>query len=213
MTDVERPGAGEWVPDDHAIAALKAAAPSCRGCELWEPATQVVFSAGSSDAALVLVGEQPGDQEDRRGVPFVGPAGQLLARAVDEAGIPRTAVYVTNAVKHFRFEERGKRRIHQTPTTAHVTACHPWLAAELDEVRPRVVVALGATAARSVLGRTVRIGAERGRVIDGAPPALVTTHPSALLRMEDAADRDAAMLQLIADLRTAADAAGVERSG
>lgn len=214
MTDAEhgspdRPGAQQWVPADHGIAALKAAAPSCRGCELWAPATQVVFSAGPAPASLMLVGEQPGDQEDRQGTPFVGPAGRLLAHAVERAGIPRESLYLTNAVKHFRFIERGKRRIHEKPGTVHISACRPWLTAELDAVRPDVVVALGATAARSVLGRAVRIGAERGRVLAGDPPTLVTTHPSALLRIDDAAARDAALAQLVDDLRTAARAAGV----
>lgn len=207
MSD-ERPGAAPWVPDHADLTALRAAAPDCRGCELWEPATQVVFSAGAASARLMLVGEQPGDQEDRQGRPFVGPAGRLLARAVDEAGIARADVYVTNAVKHFRFERRGTRRIHEKPGVAHIDACRPWLQAELALVRPLLVVCLGATAARSVLGRDARIGAERGRVLDETdPPALITAHPSALLRTQDPAERDAGFAALVADLRTADAAA------
>lgn len=203
-----RPGAATWVPEAADVDALRAAAPDCRGCELWEPATQVVFSAGSPLGRLVLVGEQPGDQEDQRGIPFVGPAGRLLQEAVAAAGIDRGDVYVTNAVKHFRFEQRGKRRIHAKPGVAHVEACHPWLAAELALVRPRVVVCLGATAARSVLGRSVRIGEVRGRVLQEADgPVLVTTHPSALLRMQEEAERRTAFEALVADLGTAATAA------
>lgn len=215
--EVERPGAEQWVPDEAGLDELRAAAPDCRGCELWKDATQVVFSKGPEGARLMLVGEQPGDREDLEGEPFVGPAGRVLADAVDAAGIPRGQVYVTNAVKHFRFERRGKRRIHEKPAVAHVVACRPWLEAEFDVVDPDVVVALGATAARSVLGRTVRIGEVRGRVLPpdaaGAPPALpapvlVTTHPSALLRIDDAADRRAAFEALVDDLRTAYDALG-----
>ena len=215
--DVERPGAEHWVPADADVDELRRAAPECRGCELWRDATQVVFSRGRESARLMLVGEQPGDKEDLEGEPFVGPAGRLLAEAVDAAGIPREHVYVTNAVKHFRFEQRGKRRIHEKPAVAHIVACRPWLEAEFDAVDPDVVVALGATAARSVLGRTVRIGEVRGKVLppDAAggasalpAPVLVTTHPSALLRIEDAADRRAAFEALVDDLRTAADAAG-----
>jgi DNA polymerase len=214
--DPERPGAAQWVPPDAAVDELRQAAPDCRGCELWRDATQVVFSTGRSGASLMLVGEQPGDKEDLAGEPFVGPAGRLLADAVDAAGIPREDVYVTNAVKHFRFERRGKRRIHEKPAVAHIVACRPWLEAEFDAVSPSVVVALGATAARSVLGRTVRIGQVRGTVLPpdaagGAPalpaPVLVTTHPSALLRIEEAADRTAAFEAFVDDLRTAADAA------
>lgn len=177
--------ASQWVPRTRSLRTLARAAPDCRGCELWEPATQVVFSSGSKDARLVLVGEQPGDQEDRQGEPFVGPAGRVLDDALEEAGIAREEVYLTNAVKHFRFEQRGKRRIHEKPELRHLVACRPWLEAELDVVRPDVVVALGATAARSVLGRAVKIGAERGRLLDEVPgpPVLVTTHPSALLRL------------------------------
>lgn len=215
--EVERPGAEQWVPDEAGLDELRAAAPDCRGCELWKDATQVVFSKGREGARLMLVGEQPGDREDVEGEPFVGPAGRVLADAVDAAGIPRGQVYVTNAVKHFRFERRGKRRIHEKPAVAHIVACRPWLEAEFDVVDPDVVVALGATAARSVLGRTVRIGEVRGRVLPpdaaGAPPALpapvlVTTHPSALLRIDDAADRRAAFEALVDDLRTAYDALG-----
>lgn len=216
-SEVERPGAEQWVPDEAGLDELRAAAPDCRGCELWKDATQVVFSKGPEGARLMLVGEQPGDREDLEGEPFVGPAGRVLADAVDAAGIPRGQVYVTNAVKHFRFERRGKRRIHEKPAVAHIVACRPWLEAEFDVVDPDVVVALGATAARSVLGRTVRIGEVRGRVLPpdaaGAPPALpapvlVTTHPSALLRIDDAADRRAAFEALVDDLRTAYDALG-----
>jgi DNA polymerase len=215
--EVERPGAEQWVPDEAGLDELRAAAPDCRGCELWKDATQVVFSKGREGARLMLVGEQPGDREDLEGEPFVGPAGRVLADAVDAAGIPRGQVYVTNAVKHFRFERRGKRRIHEKPAVAHIVACRPWLEAEFDVMDPDVVVALGATAARSVLGRTVRIGEVRGRVLPpdaaGAPPALpapvlVTTHPSALLRIDDAADRRAAFEALVDDLRTAYDALG-----
>ncbi len=208
--DVERPGAQEWVPTSGGVEALRRAAPQCRGCELWEPATQVVFSAGSSNARLALVGEQPGDQEDRSGVPFVGPAGKLLQRALDEAGIDRGEVYVTNAVKHFRFtaEGPGKRRIHATPDRVHVEACKPWLVAELVTVDPELVVCLGATAAKALLGPSFRVTKERGALLEretsrGVKHFLATVHPSAVLR---APDRDAAYGGLVADLRVAADA-------
>lgn len=203
-----RPGAQEWVPAEGGVDALASAVHECRGCELWQPATQAVFSSGPADAAVALVGEQPGDREDREGEPFVGPAGRVLAEALDTAHLDPDQVYLTNAVKHFRFTERGKRRLHRTPDVAHVRACLPWLEAELTAVRPRVVVALGATAARAVLGRAVRIGAERGQVLDGeAYDVVVTTHPSALLRLRDRADRADQLAALAADLRTAADAA------
>lgn len=200
----ERPGAEEWVPSEGDLPALRSAAPGCRGCELWADATQVVFSAGEAGARLMLVGEQPGDREDREGEPFVGPAGRVLADALDAAGIARDEVYLTNAVKHFRFTERGKRRIHKKPGVAHVEACHPWLAAERAAVRPAVVVCLGATAARAVLGRDVRIGEVRGEVLDEAGGrVLVTTHPSALLRLRGKGGWDAAFAELTEDLRTA----------
>jgi uracil-DNA glycosylase family protein len=195
------------VPERGGIRALRGAAQDCRGCELYRDATQVVFSTGSASAGMVLVGEQPGDREDLAGEPFVGPAGRVLDEAIEDAGIPRDRIYLTNAVKHFRFEQRGKRRIHAKPAVAHIEACRPWLAAELGLVRPQVVVCLGATAARAVLGRTVAIGATRGRPlddrVDGAR-VFVTTHPSALLRIRDAAERESAAAQLASDLRLAA---------
>ncbi|WP_022893780.1 UdgX family uracil-DNA binding protein [Agromyces subbeticus] len=217
MAELEaRPGAEQWVPAAAGVDELRLAAPQCRGCELWRDATQVVFSRGRASASMMLVGEQPGDREDLEGEPFVGPAGRVLADAVDAAGIPREGIYLTNAVKHFRFERRGKRRIHEKPAVGHIVACHPWLEAEFEAVDPSIVVALGATAARAVLGRPVRIGQLRGKVLlpDAAgsasalpAPILVTTHPSALLRIEDADDRAAAFTALVDDLRTAASAA------
>jgi uracil-DNA glycosylase len=194
-----------WVPSSRDLGALESAAHECRGCELWEPATQVVFGSGGTTAAVVLVGEQPGDQEDRQGEPFVGPAGRLLDEALAEAGIDRSAAYLTNAVKHFRFTPRGKRRIHQKPDVRHVTACHPWLGAELEAVGPRVVVALGATAARAVLGRTATIGELRGQVLEEPDgPVVVTTHPSAVLRLRGREGYDDAFAGLVSDLRLAA---------
>ncbi|WP_309066799.1 UdgX family uracil-DNA binding protein [Microbacterium sp.] len=167
----------------------------------------MVFSRGSRRARLMLVGEQPGDKEDLAGEPFVGPAGRVLADAMDRAGIPRDDVYLTNAVKHFRFERRGKRRIHEKPGVAHIEACHPWLDAELALVRPRVIVALGATAARAVLGRTVKIGEVRDDVLESPDPSgapvVVTVHPSSLLRIPDEADRADALQRFTADLRRA----------
>jgi DNA polymerase len=205
----ERPGAGRWVPPEADVAGLRAAAPGCRGCELWADATQVVFSTGSDRAGIVLVGEQPGDREDREGRPFVGPAGRILDDALAAAGIDPAGVYVTNAVKHFRFELRGKRRIHKKPGIAHVEACLPWLEAELAAVRPGVVVCLGATAARAVLGRDVRITAERGQPLsrpgpDGEVRVVVTTHPSAVVRLSGTPGFDEAFDALVADLRLAA---------
>jgi len=202
--------AASWVPPDADIPALRAAAVNCRGCELWEPATQVVFSGGSDVARLMLVGEQPGDVEDREGVPFVGPAGRLLQRAVDDAGIARNDLYVTNAVKHFRFTLRGKRRIHQTPQVSHIVACQPWLEAEILRVDPSLVVVLGATAARSVLGAGFRVSKQRGQVIEAETPVgprrvLATMHPSAVLRMRGE-EHEQAYADLVADLRVAAEA-------
>jgi len=186
------------------LDALRTAAHDCTGCELWEPATQTVFGAGPSTAWLVFVGEQPGDKEDLAGEPFVGPAGRLLDRALEQAGITRDETYVTNAVKHFRFERRGNRRIHKTPAVGHVRACRPWLDAELRVVQPTVVATLGATAAKALLGAKFRITESRGQVLEWEGFALVPTiHPSAILRL-DADERDAAFDALVADLEVVA---------
>ena len=194
------------MPASADIPQLRTAAQDCRGCELWQDATQVVFGEGPENARLILVGEQPGDREDLSGEPFVGPAGRLLDRAMSAAGIERDGVYVTNSVKHFRFEQRGKRRIHASPQVGHITACHPWIDAEIDAVDPAVIVCLGATAARAVMGRTVRIGAERGRPLPLLERTVViTVHPSSLLRLQDDAERDAAFEQFVSDLVAAAN--------
>jgi uracil-DNA glycosylase family protein len=203
--------AAPWVPEHADIDELKRAAVDCKGCELWKHATQVVFSAGNPRAPLALVGEQPGDVEDRKGIPFVGPAGRLLQDALDEAGVPKKDVYVTNAVKHFRFTERGKRRIHATPQVTHIRACLPWLEAEVKLVDPALIVCLGATAARALLGSSFRVTKQRGEVLElatpvGVRPVLATVHPSAVLRATGV-DRDEAFAGLVADLRTARDAA------
>jgi uracil-DNA glycosylase family protein len=199
--------AAEYVPETGGIAELRAAAAGCHGCELWEPATQTVFGAGSPGAKIVLVGEQPGDVEDQRGLPFVGPAGRLLQKALDEAGADRSMLYVTNAVKHFRFTWQGKRRLHQTPDVANVNACRPWLAAEIARVDPQLVVVLGATAGKSLLGSGFRVTKDRGVVFERETPVgmrrfLATIHPSAILRM-DADVRDQGYADFVTDLRTA----------
>ena len=200
------PTATPFVPDSTDLAALREAAHECRGCPLWEPATQVVFGRGEAGARLMLVGEQPGDVEDVKGLPFVGPAGRLLVQALDDAGVDRTDVYVTNSVKHFKFTPRGKRRIHATPDTYEVAACRPWLTAELAAVRPELVVLLGATAAKTVYGPSFRVTQQRGQVLDWPTPhgprALATIHPSAVLRADD---RDTALAGLVQDLQVARD--------
>ena len=206
MPRTEAPvGAQEWVPSQPgSIADLKAAAAGCQGCELYEHATQTVFGRGAEHARIVFVGEQPGDVEDQHGLPFVGPAGRLLREAVDDAGIDPADLYITNAVKHFRFERRGTRRIHKTPAVGHVRACRPWLDAELRVVRPTAVATLGATAAKALLGPSFRITQSRGTLLDWEGLALVPTiHPSAILRMEPD-ERDAALDAFVADLKVAA---------
>lgn len=197
--------AQDFVPDGGGLDELRAAAAGCRGCDLYRGADQTVFGAGSAGARVLVLGEQPGDQEDRKGEPFVGPAGRLLDRAFEEAGIDRAAVYLTNAVKHFKFVERGKRRIHKTPSRTEVVACRPWLDAELDVVAPELVVLLGATAAKSLLGQDFRVTKERGKVL-GLPDrdgvrAVATVHPSSVLRADD---REAAYQEMLADLTVAA---------
>ncbi|MBB5916378.1 DNA polymerase [Nocardia transvalensis] len=193
--------ASEYVPEDADLETLRIAAGKCHGCDLYREATQTVFGAGPAAARVVMVGEQPGDREDVVGSPFVGPAGRLLNRALAEAGIERDAVYLTNAVKHFKFVERGKRRIHQQPGRSEITACRPWLAAELAEIDPELVVCLGAVAAQSVIAPSFRVSRERGQVVAlETCRAVATVHPSAVLR---APDRDAAYAEFLADLRTA----------
>jgi uracil-DNA glycosylase len=203
------PTAAAFVPDTDDLDAVRAAAQGCRGCPLHEDATQTVFGRGTVEARLMLVGEQPGDVEDQRGLPFVGPAGRLLVEALDAAGVDRSGVYVTNAVKHFRFTPRGNRRIHATPDAAHVAACRPWLRKEVELVEPELVVLLGATAAKTVFGSEFRVTQSRGQVLewpsDPGPQALATIHPSAVLRADD---RDEAMAGLVADLRVAAEVLG-----
>lgn len=179
-------------------------AAGCRRCPLWEPATQTVWGEGPADARIMLVGEQPGDQEDLAGRPFVGPAGRLLDRALAQAGLDRRSLYLTNTVKHFKFKSRGKRRLHEKPLDAEILACMPWLEEEIARVRPALIVCLGATAARARLGRPVRMNEERGRIIDGAPPLLLTFHPSYLLRLADDPAAAAAFDKLVEDLRLAA---------
>jgi uracil-DNA glycosylase family protein len=209
-------GAQAFIPSDaHTLDELKAAAAGCKGCELYENATQTVFGRGAPHARIVFVGEQPGDVEDQKGLPFVGPAGRLLREAVDEAGIDPADVYITNAVKHFRFELRGKRRVHQTPGPAHITACRPWLVAEFSVLKPQLVVVLGATAAKALLGPSFRVTRQRGQLIPRPPIDdetarqnacyVATVHPSAVLRADD---RDAAYAGLVDDLRVAAGVLG-----
>src|SRR5579859_184718 len=198
-------GAEEYVPANHDLESLRSAAEGCRGCGLWENATQTVFGEGARKATLMLVGEQLGDREDVEGKPFVGPAGRLLDEGLAEAGIERSRVYVTNAVKHFRWVRRGKRRLHEKPNSQQVRACRPWLEAEIDAVRPRLIVLMGATAAQSLLGPTFRVTQHRGKVLPTpvGVAAVATVHPSSILRAPDEASRSEAMAAFVADLRSA----------
>ena len=193
-------------PDARSVTALREAAASCRSCDLWKDATQTVFGEGPSKAGLMLVGEQPGDQEDLQGKPFVGPAGRLLEKALEVAGIDRRQVYLTNAVKHFRWTRRGKRRLHEKPNAGQVQACRPWLEAEIEVVKPRLVVLLGATAAQSVMGPAFRVSKQRGEVLASplGVPVLATVHPSSILRAADGESRNEAMAAFVADLEVAA---------
>jgi len=184
------------------LKQLREEARLCQACPLWANATQTVFGAGDPHARVMLVGEQPGDEEDKKGLPFVGPAGRLLDRALDAAGVDRNDLYVTNAVKHFKWQLRGKRRLHKTPAQREVDACRQWLEREIAAVKPRVIVALGATAARSVISKDFKVTTMRGRFVESslAPRVFATFHPSALLRLRDEAEKEAAFEQLVGDL-------------
>jgi DNA polymerase len=211
----ETTSAAEFIPDSRSLRTLRAAAADCRGCPLWEDATHTVFGEGPRKAKLMLVGEQPGDREDVEGEPFVGPAGRVLAEALDVAGIERGDVYLTNAVKHFKWRPQGKRRLHQTPRVGEIEACRPWLEAELEAVRPVGLLALGATAGRSLFGPKVRVGKDRGRLLDSelAPLAALTLHPSAVLRLRDHDEREEAAATLVEDLRMVATAVAEHDAG
>lgn len=207
--------AADFLPARRTLPTLRRAAQGCRGCPLYRGATQVVFGEGAAKARVMLVGEQPGNEEDLDGHPFVGPAGRLLDRALEAAGVDRGAVYVTNAVKHFKYEVRGKKRLHQKPSAAEVNACRPWLEAELEVVKPEILVCLGATAAQALLGRSFRVTKQRGVLVPSelAPHVLATWHPSAVLRAPDEETRHRQLAEMTRDfgivaklLRTSGDA-------
>jgi uracil-DNA glycosylase len=195
-----------FLPDRKSLKALREAADGCRGCHLWRPATQTVFGEGRPSAKVVFVGEQPGDQEDRQGKPFVGPAGRELDRALEKVGIERRDIYITNVVKHFKFEERGRRRIHQTPKRFEIDACRPWLDEELRTIKPEALVILGATAGKALLGSKFKITQARGVPLESelAPLVVATVHPSSILRAPDDEARMAAREAFTADLKTVA---------
>jgi len=195
--------ASDLIPIHPALESLRDAAAGCQACDLWKRGTQTVFGEGAANARIMFVGEQPGNEEDLAGHPFVGPAGRLLDRALEEAGIDRSLAYVTNVVKHFKWEPRGKRRIHAKPNAVEITACRPWLDAELDLIRPRVLVCLGATAAQALLGRAFRVTQHRGEWIESplAPYVMATVHPSSILRADTSEARHAALAGFVQDLR------------
>jgi uracil-DNA glycosylase len=196
--------AAPFVPKTTSLGTLASAADDCRGCDLYKDATQAVFGAGKKGARVLLLGEQPGDVEDKQGEPFVGPAGRLLDRALAAAGIDRATIYLTNAVKHFKHKVQGKRRLHEKPSAAEVKACRPWLDREIELVKPRVIVVLGATAAQAVFGSGFKVTQHRGEIfydLTIAPAVVVTIHPSALLRLPPGEDRGAAEAAFVDDLR------------
>ena len=199
----ETESAAAYVPERPTLAGLREAAAGCRGCQLWERGTQTVFGEGARGADVMLVGEQPGDQEDVAGKPFVGPAGRVLDQGLEEAGIDRRQAYVTNVVKHFKWEPRGKRRIHQKPNWSEMAACRPWLDAEIEVVEPDVIVCLGATAAQALIGRDFRVSRQRGELVESplARYVLATVHPSSILRQRDEAAREAEYAAFVDDLR------------
>jgi len=198
--------AAPLIPADADLPGLRDVAAGCRACDLYKTGTQTVFGEGRATAEVVLVGEQPGDREDLEGRPFVGPAGKLLDNALGSAGIDRSAVYITNVVKHFKWEARGKRRIHKKPNMAEITACKPWLEAELDVLRPKAVVCLGSTAAQALLGRDFKVTQRRGELVDSplAPLVTATVHPSSILRERDEDARHRAMDEFVRDLTNVA---------
>jgi DNA polymerase len=200
-------------PDSSSLSIVREAAQDCTACHLYKRATQTVFGEGPKEAPIMLVGEQPGDYEDVAGKPFVGPAGKIMDRALEEAGIDRKEVYVTNAVKHFKWEPRGKRRIHQKPNSREVAACRPWLEAELHLVKPKLLVCLGSTAGQAIFGPSFRVTRERGKVLSSkfAPKAVATVHPSSLLRQPDEESRRREYKNFVADLRVAVKAAEHDR--
>jgi len=193
-------------PRPRSVNELSEAAAGCRACDLWEKATPTVFGEGAASARMMLVGEQPGDKEDLEGKPFVGPAGRILDEGLQGAGIDRSRAYVTNAVKHFRFTQRGKRRLHEKPNAQQIRACRPWLESEIAVVKPHIIVLLGATAAQAVMGPAFRVSKQRGEVLPSplGIPVLATVHPSAILRATDGVSREAAIASFIADLKVAA---------
>jgi DNA polymerase len=202
MDKEEQTSAAEFLPKRRDFESLHAAARSCEGCDLYKNATQTVFGEGAEHANIILVGEQPGDMEDRQGHPFVGPAGRLLDKALAEACISRDEVYITNAVKHFRWIQRGKRRLHQKPAVRQIMACKPWLEAEIESIHPKLIVCLGATAAQSILGKVVPIGQARGKFFNGqrGEAVFITIHPSAIFRQREKSEREQEYLRFVADM-------------
>jgi uracil-DNA glycosylase len=203
MAKLRQSSAADFLPKQRTLESLRAAARSCKGCDLYKNATQTVFGEGPKDATVMLVGEQPGDMEDRQGHPFVGPAGRLLDKALAEARIPRDEVYITNAVKHFKWIHRGKRRLHQKPSIRQVIACKPWLEAEIQAIHPKVVVCLGATAALSMVGRTVRITQERGKFFDtdSGSVVFITIHPSSIYRLREKDEQEKEYHRFVAEMK------------
>jgi uracil-DNA glycosylase len=201
--------AAAFLPERVSLTSLRDAARECTACPLWRSGTQTVFGEGRKRARILLVGEQPGDREDLEGRPFVGPSGRLLDEALLDAGVDRADVYLTNAVKHFKWKPQGKRRIHQKPNWSEISACRPWVEAELSVVKPQVLVCLGATAAQALLGRDVRVTRDRGRLLESdlAPVVIATVHPSSILRVRGSNEREREQALFVADLRRAAEAA------
>ena len=198
----EAAGAAAYVPFERSISNLREAAKSCQGCDLYKDATQTVFGEGPASASIVMVGEQPGDSEDQEGAPFVGPAGHVLDRALADLGVARSDLYVTNAVKHFKWIPKGKRRIHQTPRASEIRACHAWLEAEVEAITPKLIVCLGSVAVQSLLGPKTKLLVNRGKVIESDfGPCLITVHPSSILRVDSPSDREAAYEAFVADLQ------------